>query len=101
MLVALQMANPAGSAHSAEPFSKKISPVIAHWPSLHQNEQLMVREIPRNKGLPISMIVPPAEIFLQPKVENDKEVAAAHFPNYQFCNAVAAISPREGMTANE
>jgi len=93
-LVALQMANPAGSAHSAEPFSKNISPVIAHWPSLHQDEQLMVREIPRNKGLPISMIVPPAEIFLQPKVENDKEVAAAHFPN--FCNAVAAISPREG-----
>ena len=47
------------------------------------------------------MTGPPAEIFLQPKVENDKEVAAAHFPNFQFCNAVAAISPREGMTANE
>ena len=48
LLVALQMANPAGSDYSAEPFSKNISPVMAHWPSLHQDEQLMVREIPRN-----------------------------------------------------
>ena len=42
------------------------------------------------------MTGPPAEIFLQPKVKNDKELAAAHFPNFQFCSAVAAISPREG-----
>jgi hypothetical protein len=28
-------------------------------------------------------IIPAAEIFLEPEVENDKEVAAAHFPDLQ------------------
>ena len=32
------------------------------------------------------MIVPSAEIFFQPKVEDDKEVAASHFPDLQFRN---------------
>ena len=52
------------------------------------------------------MIVPPAEIFLEPEVENDKEVAASHFPDLQFRNSVAAIAPgdgdnRKGVAAND
>ena len=52
------------------------------------------------------MIVPSAEKLLQPKVENDKEVAASHFPDLQFRNSVAAISPsngdnRKGVAAND
>ena len=27
------------------------------------------------------LIVPPGEIFLQPEVKNDKDVASFHFPN--------------------
>ena len=52
------------------------------------------------------MIVPAAEIFFQPEVENDKEVAAAHFPDLQFRDSVATIPPsngdnRKGVTAND
>ena len=42
------------------------------------------------------MIVPAAEIFFQPEVENDKEVAAAHFPDLQFRDSVATIPPGNG-----
>ena len=42
------------------------------------------------------MIVPAAEIFFQPEVENDKEVAASHFPDLQFRDSVAAIAPSDG-----
>ena len=42
------------------------------------------------------MIVPPAEIFLQPKVQDDKEVAASHFPDLQLGDSVAAIAPGDG-----
>ena len=52
------------------------------------------------------MIVPPAEIFFQPEVKNDKEVAASHLPNLQFGDTVAAIPPgdgdnRKGVAAND
>ena len=52
------------------------------------------------------MIVTSAEIFLEPEVENDKEVAASHFPDLQFRNSVAAVSPsdgnnRKGVTADD
>jgi len=52
------------------------------------------------------MIVPAAEIFFQPEVENDKEVAAAHFPDLQFRDSVTAIAPsdgynRKGVTADD
>ena len=42
------------------------------------------------------MIVTSAEIFLEPEVENDKEVAATHFPDLQFRNSVAAVPPGDG-----
>ena len=42
------------------------------------------------------MIVPPAEIFLQPEIENDKEVAASHFSDFQLRDSVAAIAPGDG-----
>ena len=51
--------------------------------------------------LQILVIIASAEIFLHPKVEKNKEIVATHFPKLQFCDAVTAISPREGMTANE
>ena len=51
------------------------------------------------------MIVPPAEIFFQPEVENNKEVAASHFSNLKFGDSVTAIPPgdgddRKGVAAN-
>ena len=42
------------------------------------------------------MIVTSAEIFFEPEVENDKEVAAAHLPYLQFRDAVTAIAPGDG-----
>ena len=42
------------------------------------------------------MIVPAAEIFFQPEVEDDKEVAASHFTNLQFRDSVASIAPSDG-----
>ena len=42
------------------------------------------------------MVISPAEIFLEPEVENDKEVATSHFPDLQFRNSVAAIPPGDG-----
>ena len=52
------------------------------------------------------MIVTSAEVFFEPKVENDKEVAASHLPNLQFGDTVAAIPPgdgdnRKGVAAND
>ena len=52
------------------------------------------------------MIVPAAEIFFQPEVEDDKEVATSHFSNLQFRDSVAAITPsngdnRKGVAAND
>ena len=52
------------------------------------------------------MIVPPAEIFLEPEVEDDKEVATSHFSNLQFGDTVATITPgdgndRKGVAAND
>jgi len=46
--------------------------------------------------LQILVIVASAEIFLRPKVEKNKEIAAADFPKLQFCDAVAAIAPVDG-----
>jgi hypothetical protein len=42
------------------------------------------------------MIIPSAEIFFQPEIENDKEVAASHFPDLQLRDSVAAIAPGDG-----
>ena len=52
------------------------------------------------------IIVPAAEIFFQPEVENNKEVAASHLPYLQFCDSVATIAPsdgndRKGVAAND
>ena len=44
-------------------------------------------------------IVPSAKIFFEPEVENDKEIAAAHLPNLQFRNPVAAIAPSDGKNS--
>ena len=48
LLVALQKTNPGGADYSAEPFSRSLSPITARWPTLYQDEQLMIREIPFN-----------------------------------------------------
>ena len=81
LLVALQKTNPGETDYSGEPFSRFLSPIATRWPPLYEDEQLMIREISPNKDSAASMIVPAAEIFFQPKVEDDKEVATSHFPN--------------------
>ena len=81
LLVALQKTNPGGTDYSGEPFSRFLSPIATRWPPLYEDEQLMIREISPNKDSAASMIVPAAEIFFQPEVEDDKEVATSHFPN--------------------
>ena len=48
LLVALQKTNPGGTNYSAEPFLKNISPVAARWPTLYEDENLMIRGIPQN-----------------------------------------------------
>ena len=40
----------------------------------------VVGKMGNHKELGLS-IVPPGEIFLQPEVKNDKDVASFHFPN--------------------
>lgn len=42
------------------------------------------------------MIVAAAEILLQPYIQTDEEIAAAHFPDFQLGLPVAAISPCDG-----
>ena len=54
------------------------------------------QELGNHRNLSGLLIVPPAEIFLEPEVENDKEVAASHFPDLQFRNSVAAVPPGDG-----
>ena len=48
LLVALQKTNPGGADYSAEPFSRSLSPITVRWPTLYQDEQLVIREIPFN-----------------------------------------------------
>ena len=47
-------------------------------------------------GLIVPEVIPSAEIFLQPEIENDKEVAASHFSDLQLRDSVAAIAPGDG-----
>ena len=41
-------------------------------------------------------IVAAAEVFFQPAIAHDEEIAASHFANFEFGDAVAAISPGYG-----
>src|SRR6266567_8968894 len=51
-------------------------------------------------------VVPTTEIFLQPQVEADEQVAAAHFLDFQFGYASSAVAPGNrhdgpGIAAND
>jgi hypothetical protein len=41
-------------------------------------------------------IVSPGEVFLEPDVEADEEVAAAHFLDFELGDSVAAVAPGDG-----
>ena len=48
LLVALQKTNPGGADYSGEPFSRFLSPIVAHWPALYEDKELMIRAISPN-----------------------------------------------------
>jgi hypothetical protein len=48
LLVALQKTNPGAADYSGEPISLSLSPITARWPTIYQDEQLMIREISPN-----------------------------------------------------
>jgi len=63
------------------------------------------QELGNHRNLSGLLIVTSAEIFFEPEVENDKEVATPHFSNLQFRDSVAAVPPgdgndRKGVAAN-
>ena len=55
----------------------------------------MVGNVKRNSGCRL-LVVAAGEIFFEPHVEDDEEVAAAHFFDFEFGNAVAAVAPGDG-----
>ena len=44
----------------------------------------------------LSSIIAPTEVFFEPDVRDDKEVAASHFSDFEFCDSGASISPGDG-----
>ena len=46
--------------------------------------------------VPIDPIIPAREIFLQPDIEADEQIAAAHFLDLEFRLAGAAVAPSDG-----
>ena len=48
LLVALQKTNPGGADYSGEPFSRSLSPIVANWPALYEDKELMIRAISPN-----------------------------------------------------
>jgi hypothetical protein len=41
-------------------------------------------------------VVPAGEVFFEPDIDADEEVAAAHFLDFEFGGAGAAVAPGEG-----
>ena len=41
-------------------------------------------------------VIPAREVFFQPDVEADEEVAGAHFADLKFGYTLAAVSPSDG-----
>jgi hypothetical protein len=41
-------------------------------------------------------VIAAGEVFFKPDIEDDEEVAAAHFLDFQFGDAGAAVSPGDG-----
>lgn len=41
-------------------------------------------------------VIATGEVFFEPDVEDDEEVTAAHFFDFEFGDAVAAVAPRDG-----
>jgi hypothetical protein len=41
-------------------------------------------------------VIPSGEIFFQPHIEADEEIAAAHFLDFEFGGAGAAVAPSDG-----
>ena len=42
------------------------------------------------------MIISPTEIFFQPNIQADKEVAASHFLDFQFGGSGSTVAPGDG-----
>src|SRR3954470_14020088 len=62
-------------------------------PKVHRHVRASSRFAFIAKGSLRASIIPGAEIFLQPDVETDEEISAAHFLDFQFSRAAPPVPP--------